>query len=135
MVPVTRRTALRASGIALLSTLSGCSLLPSQSSMLDVAVFNHTDTPCTVVLDLFRESGDASSRGARSYDDSIHVEPQGEVRQENVVETHAYLVRYSVLRDNNRQTDEGHVHCYPADSSGEEYLVFDLHSPGVLTRR
>ena len=135
MVPVTRRTALHAICLAVLPPLSGCSLLSSQSAMLDVAVFNHSDSPYTIELSMFRNDNDSSSRGELIYDERINVEPQGEIQQENVIKDQPYLVRYSVYEENSRQTDEGHVHYYPEDSPGESFLALDINSTGELTRR
>ena len=135
MVPLTRRTALRAGGLAMLSALPGCSLPSSRPSLLNVAVFNHSESPYTIELSLFRNDGSSSSRGARIYDRSLDVEPEGDIRRENAVKNRPYLVRYSVYENNRRPTDEDHVHYYPADSPGEAYLAFDIDSTGVLTRR
>lgn len=117
-----------------LTGLAGCSALSSQSSMLNLTVFNHTDDPYTVEMSLLRSGGDWSRSDARVYSERIDVEPQGEARRENVAETRPYLVRYSVYESNRRQTDEDHVHYY-LDDGDSNSLSFDIGSTGVLTRR
>ncbi len=103
--------------------------------MLDLVAFNHTDSPYTVEMGLFRGGGDATRSEARAYDGSIDVESQGRAQRENVAETRPYLVRYSVYEDNRRTTDEDHVHYYPEDDGNDESLAFDIGSEGTLSRR
>lgn len=55
-----------------------------------------------------------------------------QAEREDVVTDQRYLVRYTAYRNNSQITDKGHIHYYPA---GEDDLVFDIHSPGELTRR
>ena len=102
--------------------------------MLDLTVFSHADSPYWIVVDLFR-SDDTSRSEANVYDTTIEIEPQGQARRTNVAEARPYLVRYSAYENNNRLTDEDHVHYIPPDDGDDDELVFDIDSSGVLTRR
>ena len=130
-----RRAALRVCGPLLLGTVAGCSALASERPLLDLRLFNQTETPYTVELQLFDAGSDQSRSEARSYAASIDVPPQGEARRTDVAEARHSLVQYEVYRNDSRLTDEDHVHYYPSDGGGEEGLVFDIRSPGELTRR
>ncbi|UHH25381.1 hypothetical protein [Halobacterium noricense] len=128
------RRAVLAAGVASLASVAGCSALPSRSATLDVTLFNHTDSPYTVELSLFRVGKDLSRSDARADSESIDVEPQGETRREDVAVARQYVVQYEVYENNRDPTDEDHVHFYPSDD-GDDALAFDVHAPGVLTRR
>ena len=103
--------------------------------MLTITVFSNADNPYTIELSLFKSGGDMSRSGAREYDASIDVKPQGQARRKNVAEARPYLVRYSVYENNRRLTDEDHVHYYPPEDGDDDSLAFDIDSTGVLTRR
>lgn len=103
--------------------------------MLELLLFNHTDSPYTVELSLLQVDRDLSRSEARVYSEPIDIEPDGEVRQEDVAETQQYLVNYEVFKDNSKLTDEDHAHYYPDDYGGDDGIAFDIHPPGVLTRR
>lgn len=129
-----RRTYLASLAVSSVA-LAGCSALTSPPSMLDLTLFNQTDSSYTVEMSLFRVESDLSRSEARAYSTSITVEPQGEAQREDVAETRQYLVQYDLFRNNNRSTDEDHVHFYPTDDEGDDSLTFDIHTPGVMTRR
>ncbi|NEU56227.1 hypothetical protein [Halorussus sp. MSC15.2] len=128
-----RRVLLGATTVA--TALAGCSVQSSRSPMLDLVVFNHTDSPYTVEMGLFRGGGDATRAEARASDERIDVEPQGRAQRENVAETRPYVVRYNVYENNRRMTDEDHVHYYPEDDADGDSLAFDIGSEGTVTRR
>jgi hypothetical protein len=130
-----RRAALRFCGPFLLGSVAGCSALASERPMLDLRLFNQTETPYTVELQLYDAGSDQSRSEARSYAASIDVAPEGETRRADVAEVRHSLVQYEVYGNDSRLTDEDHVHFYPSDGGGEESLVFDVRSPGELTRR
>ena len=128
------RRAVLATGAVSIAAVAGCSTLTADSSTLDIALFNHTDAPYTVELGLFRVDSERSRSDARAYSESIAVEPGGETQREAVVESRQYVVRYELFEDNRTPADEGHVHFYPEDDGGDG-IAFDIHSPGVVTRR
>jgi hypothetical protein len=104
--------------------------------MLDVSVFNQTETAYTVEMTLFRVGDDLHRSEARAYSASIAVDSQGEARREDVGETRQYLVQYDLYANDRSRTDDDHVHFYPTDGEGEgDELAFDIRPPGVLTRR
>jgi hypothetical protein len=118
----------------LVSGISGCSGLSPDSSMLDLVFVNHSETPYTVEVRLFR--GDGSSRsGAREFSGSIDVEAEGETSRTHVAEAQPYLIEYSLYENDSRLTDQSHVHYYPPGDGGDDTQTFDIDSAGVLTRR
>jgi len=131
----TRRAALRLSGAVILGGLAGCSALSSDSPDLNLAVFNQTDNPYTIELDILESDNDQSRSDARVYSEAIDVEPQEEARREPVADARPYVIRYSAFEDNSRQTDQDHIHYYPDDDGDEDDVSFDIYSPGVLQIR
>lgn len=121
--------------IPLFSGVAGCSGLLSDSSMLSVAIFNHSDSPYTVEMTLLRSDEDASRSEVRVFSESIDVEPDGQTVRENVVEVQPYIIEYGLYEDNNFLTDQDHVHYFPADDDEDDSQAFDIDSSGVLTRR
>lgn len=115
--------------------LSGCSALSSRSTTLNLTVFNQTDTPYTIELTFFQSGGDSSRSNARVYSESIDVEPEAKAQRDAVATARRYLIQYSVYENNRRQTDQDHVHYYPVNDREEDTVIFDIHAPGVLTRR
>lgn len=103
--------------------------------MLTIAVFSHANSPYTIEMSLFRSGANKSRSEARVYDTSINIKPQGQARRKNVAEAQPYLVEYSVYENNNRLTDEDHVHYFPPDNGNNDSLAFDIDSTGTLTRR
>lgn len=131
----TSRRAVLATGAVSIASVAGCSALSSGSATLDLTLYNHVDSPYTVEMSLYQVNDDLSRSDARAYSESIDVEPEGEARRENVTEVQQYLVRYEVYEHNSRLTDEDHVHYYPASGGNDDWIAFDIHSPGVMTRR
>lgn len=129
------RRAVLGTSVGSIASLAGCSALTSRPAMLDITLFNQTDSPYTVEMSLFRVENDLSRSEARTYSASIDVEPQGEARREGVAESRQYLLRYDLFRDDSTRTDEDHVHVYPTADEEPGNLTFDIRSPGVLARR
>lgn len=131
---VTRRNMIATSTV-LLASVAGCSTLTSGSSKLDLTLFNQTDILYTVEMSLFHTGSDRSRSEARVYSESIDVDPQGEAQREDVAESQQYLVKFELFRENSRLTDEDHIHFYPTDDAEDDSLAFNIHQPGVMTRR
>lgn len=129
-----RRTVL-ASGAIAFASIAGCSALSADSSMVDVTIYNQTDSAYSVELRLYLVDGAETRSDARVSSETIEVEPNGDVRRADVAEAQRYLVRYEVYRENTRPTDEDHVHFYPTDDEDSQSIAFDIHPPGELTRR
>lgn len=114
--------------------LAGCSGLFSDSSMLSLAIFNHSNSPYTIEMTLLRRD-DSSRSEARVFSESIDIEPAGQTVREAVAEKQPYIIEYSLYEDDNILTDQDHVHYYPRDDDGDDDQAFDIASSGVLTRR
>jgi hypothetical protein len=119
--------------VSLFSGIAGCSARLFDSPMLDLTLYNHTDNPYTVEMKIFRD--DSTRNEARVFSSRLDVEPDGQTEQENVAEAEPLVISYSVYEDNSKLTDQDHVHYYPGDSKDDDSQVFDIHSPGILTRR
>jgi hypothetical protein len=75
---------------------------------------------------------------ARVYFERIEIKPRAEdenvsiTRRDAVAESRRYVVRYKAWRDPNSANypgvfDEGHVHFFPDDDSGDtDILIFDI---------
>ena len=130
-----RRCALSLGGSLLLTTVAGCSALRSNPSQLNMTLFNKADSPYTIEMSLFGIGDNQPRSEARAYSESIDVEPGGKAEREHVAEARRYLIRYEAYESNSHLTDEDHVHFYPSGNEGDDSVSFDIHSPGVLTRR
>jgi hypothetical protein len=119
----------------LFAGVAGCSGLLSDSSMLSLAIFNHSDNPYTVEMTLLRSDEDASRSEARVFSESIDVEPDGQTVREDVAEVQPYIIEYGLYEDNSVLTDQDHVHYFPADENEDDSQAFDIDPSGVLTRR
>lgn len=130
-----RRRSLLRGAVPLCAGLAGCSGLVSDSPMLSLTVFNHSESPYTIEVTIFR-TGDVGSRSdARAFSEGIDVEPDGRAVRENVAERRPSLIEYGLYEDNGKLTDQDHVHYYPGDEDENGRLAFDVDSSGVLTRR
>ncbi|TKX81058.1 hypothetical protein EXE53_07045 [Halorubrum sp. SD626R] len=129
-----RRSFLR-STIPLCVGLAGCSGSLSDSPMLSVVVFNHSESPYTIEVTLSRPARDGSRSDARVFSGQIDVEPDGQTARDDVAEKRRYLVEYSVFEDNSSLTDQDHVHYYPGDEDESGTLAFDIDPSGTMTRR
>jgi len=117
---------------SLLGGVAGCSALSSGSSMIDLTLFNQTDTPYTVEMDLFQ--ADVQSRSdARVFAGRLDVPAGGETRRNEITEAEPLLIRYGAYEENSRLTDQDHSHYYPP--GGDDSLTFDIQESGTVTRR
>lgn len=104
--------------------------------MLDVTVFNYTDTTYDIYLCVFQVDSDLSRSDARIYDERTSIEPEGKIRREDVAEAQQYIISYEVYTENSgRLTDQGHAHYYPDDDGEDDGIAFNIQPPGVLYRR
>ncbi len=119
-------------------SVSGCSMLESDSPRLDIVFFNNTDSRFIITVHL-RASGDGHSDGAlETFSAPIEINPQEEVRRENITESQQYLIEYDVdkiVDDDPLQTDHGHAHFYPTDSGDNPCIAFDIVGSGTLNKR
>ena len=132
-----RRTVL-VGGICSVASLSGCSMLEPNPTMLDIVVFNNTDGRFVITLYLTASGEEHSHSDSGTSATTIEIEPQEERRRENIAESRPYLVEYDVdkiVDDDPRQTDHDHVHFYPADGGENSCVAFDIVDSGVLNRR
>lgn len=121
--------------VGVLAGLAGCSTSLTHRPALDLTVFNHTDSPYTVEIMVFKSGNNRSRSDARLYDTSLDVSADGKAVREDAFEEQRCLVRYRVYRNNSELTDRGHIHYYPPDGGQEDGLAFDVHSSGRLMRR
>lgn len=131
-----RRTVLVA-GICSTTSLSGCSMLEPESTMLDMVVFNNTDSQFVITIYLFASGEDHSNSDSRTFS-TIEIEPQEEVRREDIVESQQYLIEYDVdkiVDGDPLQTDHGHAHFYPTEGGENPSVAFDIVDSGVLNKR
>lgn len=133
--PRVSRRAVLATGAVSIASIAGCSAFSAESPTLGLTLFNHDDSPYTVEMSVLRTGNDLSRSDARVFDASIHVDPAAEAQRANIAQVQRYLVRFELYEDNSRLTDEDHVHYYPDGGEEDEELTFDIHSPGVMTRR
>ena len=122
------------SATAVVTGLTGCSMLSSQSGTLSVMAFNHADSSYTIELRVF-DGGDKSRPEARQYSRSIDVESDGQARVDDVVEMGSYLLRYELYENNSRLADQDHIHYYPPEDGKSDTIAFDIEETGELIRR
>ncbi|MGQ3329609.1 hypothetical protein [Halorubrum sp. FL23] len=130
-----RRRTLLQGAVPLCVGLAGCSGSVSDSSMLSLTVFNHSEVPYTVEVTLLRADGSDSRSDARAFSGAIDVDPGGQAVRDAVAERRPYLVEYGLYEENSDLTDQDHVHYYPDDGNESDTLSFDIDSSGTLTRR
>lgn len=120
---------------AILAGTAGCSGLLRGSRRIDLVVVNHSASPFTVELALYRSENDDLSRSdARVYSESIDVESERRNERLEVAEVRPYIVRYDLYENGSRLVDQGHFHYYPPEGD-DDGMAFDVGSEGVLTRR
>lgn len=81
--------------------LAGCSGVFSDSSMLSVTIFNHSESPYTIEMSLFLTDEDISRSDARVFSGRIEIEPDEQTVREDVAERQQYLIEYSLFEDNS----------------------------------
>lgn len=131
-----RRTVLIA-GICSITSVSGCSMLEPESPMLDIVVFNNTDSRFVITIYLFASGEDHSDSDSRTQS-TIEIEPQEEIRRENITESQQYLIEYDVdkiVDGDPLQTDHDHAHFYPTDGGENPSVTFDIVDSGNLNKR
>lgn len=132
-----RRTVL-ATGICSVVSLSGCSMLKTEPPMLDIVVFNNTDSRFVVTVYLTASGENQSNNDGRMVSTPIKIGPQEEVRREEFAETQQYLIEYDVdkiVDGDPLQTDHDHAHFYPTDGGENPSVTFDIVDSGNLNKR
>lgn len=115
--------------------VAGCSEVFSDTSMLSLAVINHSDSLYTVEVALLQNDEESTRSEARVFSEPIEVEPNSQTVREDVAAVQPYIIEYSAYEDDTSLTDQDHVHYYPADESEDDTQAFDIDSSGVLTWR
>ena len=132
------RRAVMAAGLCSVASVPGCSILESDPSMLDIVFINNTDSGFTITVHLLA-SGDGNSNGeGRAFSASIDIEPQEELRREEIAESQQYLIEYDVdkiVDGDPLQTDHDHAHFYPTDGGDNPSVAFDIVGSGTLNKR
>lgn len=134
----TSRRSVMAVGVCSLVSVAGCAGLASDVPMLDLLVYNQTDSRYIVTIRVYREEGDRARSEARVFQSQIEVEPQGVARREAVAESQQYLIRYDVDRivdGDPLETDHDHAHVYPSSDSENDSVAFDIVDAGELKKR
>ncbi|WP_226480987.1 hypothetical protein [Natrinema amylolyticum] len=121
--------------IPLCSGFAGCTGQFSDSRMISVTVFNHSERPYTIEMALSRTDEDISRSESRAFSGRIDVEPDEQTIRKDVAEQQQYLIEYSLFEDNSFLTEQDHFHYYPGDEDESGSLAFDITSSGTLTRR
>ncbi|WP_435346333.1 hypothetical protein [Haloarchaeobius sp. HRN-SO-5] len=130
-----KRRAFVAGTIPLCSGLAGCAGYFSEAAPLSLTIFNHSNTPYTIEIEILRSDADSSRSKAQVFSADLDVEPDGQTVREDVAEVQPYIIEYGLYENNSFLTDQDHVHYYPGDEDKGGSLAFDIDSSGVLTRR
>lgn len=136
-IAASRRTVIAAT-VCSLVPVAGCSALESDPPMLDLVVFNYTDSPFTVTIELFRSGNNQTRNEAKAFASTIDVEPGGETRLEDAVENDQYLIEYDVDRiveGDPLETDRDHTHFYPTGDGENNSIAFDIVRSGKMNKR
>jgi len=113
-------------------------MLESDSTMLDVVVFNNTDSRFVITLHLVASGEGHSHSDSRTFYTTIEIGPQEELRREDIAESQQYLIEYDVdkiVDGDPLRTDHDHVHFYPTDGGENHSVAFDIVDSGVLNKR
>ena len=132
------RRAVIAAGICSIASVSGCSLLESDPPLLDIVFFNNTDSRFVITVSLLASGNGRSNGEVRTFSESIEIEPQEEVRREDIAESQQYLIEYDVdkiVDGDPLQTDHDHSHFYPTDGGDNPSVAFDIVGSGSLNKR
>lgn len=132
-----RRTVI-AAGICSVASVPGCSVLDSDPPMLDLAIFNNTDSRYAVTVYLFADGEEQANEDSRTFSASIEIDPQETVRREDIAESQRYLVEYDldkIVDGDPLQTDRDHAHFYPTDGGDSPCVAFDIVASGTLHPR
>ncbi len=107
-----RRDCLRGT-VPLCLGVAGCAELTSDSSMLSLIFFNHSESPYTVEVTLLQRDENLSRNEARVFSEGFDVEPDGQTTRNDVATTQPYIMEYSLYEADSQLTDQDHVHYYP----------------------
>lgn len=132
-----RRT-VAAAVVCSLVSVPGCSMLESDSPGLDIVFINNTDSRFIITVHLFASRDDHSDGELDTFSAPIEIDPQGEVRREDIAESQQYLIEYDVdkiVDGDPLQTDHGHAHFYPTDDGDNPSVAFDIVGSGTLNKR
>ena len=106
--------------------------------MLDIVFINNTDSRFTITVHLQASGESHSNRAVTNVSRIIEIEPQEEVRREDIAESQPYLIEYDVdkiVNGDPLQTDHDHTHFYPTDDGGNPTIAFDIVGSGMLNKR
>lgn len=132
------RRAVLAAGVCSLAPGTGCIGLGSDPPMLDIIVYNQTDSQYTVTMKLYRVGNDQTRSEALAFQSEFEIEPQGVAKREQVAENDRHLLRYDVDRiveNDPLETDHDHAHLYPTSDSETNSVAFDIVGSGELKKR
>jgi len=101
--------------------------------MLNLIFFNNTDSRYEITVHLL-----SSEKEARTFSERIEIEPQEEVRREDIAESQQYVIEYDVdkiVSGDPLQTDHDHAHFIPTDDGDNPGVAFDIVGSGTLNKR
>lgn len=132
------RRAVIAAGICTVASVPGCTLLASDPPMLDIVFINNTDNRFVITVHLLASGDGHSNEEGRTFSASIEIEPQEELRREDIATSQQYLLEYDVdkiVNGDPLQTDHGHAHFRPTDGGDNPSIAFDIVGSGILNKR
>lgn len=115
--------------------LSGCSTLLSESKNINITIFNQTDSEYSIEFQIFQNDSGSSIEDALIYTENIDVEPQNKVQKKSIAKARQVIIQFTVYKNDNRQTDQDHIHFYPPNKDATQNIIFEISSNGVLTTR
>ena len=124
-----RRMFLGVTGIAVGTSISGCSALPFQQNNLSLTVLNRDETSHIVGITLLKRDADTFGE-ARVYSGEINISAGSsgdptEVKRNGVAERQPYIVQIDLLDVERRIAP---YHFYPGCDGPHERLVIDVDS-------
>jgi hypothetical protein len=87
-------------------------MLKTEPPMLDIVVFNNTDSRFVVTVYLTASGENQSNNDGRTVSTPIKIGPQEEIRREEFAESQQYLIEYDVdkiVDGDPLQTDHDHA--------------------------
>lgn len=135
--PISRRALISLGGCSLVP-VTGCSAVLSETPMLDLLIYNQTDSHYVVTVRLYRVATAENRNEARVFQARMEVEPQGVVKRDAVAESDRYLLRYDVDRlveGDPLETANDHAHIYPSADGDSDSVAFDIVGSGDLKKR
>lgn len=113
-------------------------MLESDPPMLDIVFINNTNSQFVITVHLLASEDGHSNEEGGTFSAPIDIEPQEEVRREDIVESQQYLIEYDVdkiVNGDPLQTDHDHAHFYPTDGGDNPSVAFDIVDSGTLNKR